>query len=206
MANHVIITIARQHGSGGREVGVKLGELLGIKVYDNELLTMAAKKKGLPEEYLRNVDEKATGSFLYSIAMSAPYAHGMNAGYELSINDRLFITQAEIIREIAEGESAIFVGRCADYVLRHNPNCINVFLKADGKARVARICERTGCSEREAEIAVTKTDKRRANYYNYQTGGKWGKSEHYHLVIDTGLLGVDGAAKLIAEAVKLRTK
>ncbi len=206
MANNVIITIARQHGSGGGEIGRRLGELLDIKVYDNELLTMAAEKKGLPEEYLRRVDERATGSLLYSIAMSAPYAHGIHAGAEMSINDRLFVAQAQIIREIAEGGSAIFIGRCADYVLRNNLNCINIFLQADGEVRVARICERTGCSKREAESVMQKTDKRRASYYNYHTGGKWGRVDRYHLVLDTGLLGVEGTAKLIAEAVKLRAR
>lgn len=206
MENNVIITIARQHGSGGREIGRKLGELLGIKVYDNELLEMAAKKKGLPEDYLRRVDERATGSLLYSIAMSAPYAHGVHAGTEMSINDKLFVAQADIIREIAAKESAIFIGRCADYVLRNHENCINVFLQADGEVRVARICDRTGCSKREAENEMTKTDKRRANYYNYHTGGKWGKGDRYHLVLDTGLLGIEGSAKLIAEAVQLRKK
>lgn len=204
MANNVIITIARQHGSGGAEVGRLLGELLGIKVYDNELLTMAAKKKGLPEDYLRRVDERATGSLLYSIAMSAPYAHTAHVGTEMSINDRLFVAQADIIREIAERESAIFIGRCADYILRNHKDCINVFLQADGEARIARICGRTGCSRRDAESEMVRIDKRRANYYNYHTGGKWGRADRYHLALDTGLLGVEGTAKLIAHAVRLR--
>ena len=206
MANNMIITIARQHGSGGGEIGRRLGELLGMKVYDNELLTMAAKKKGLPEEYLRRVDERATGSLLYSIAMSAPFTHGAHAGTEMSINDRLFIAQAEIIREIAAEESAIFIGRCADYVLRNHPNCINIFLQADGEVRVARICERSGCERKEAESEMQKTDKRRANYYNYHTGAKWGRVDRYHFVFDTGVLGVEGTAKLIAEAVRLRNE
>ena len=203
MANGVIITIARQYGSGGQEIGTRLGELLGIKVYDNELLTMAAEKKGLPEEYLRSVDERATGSLLYSIAMGSPYVHGIYAGTQMSINDRLFLAQAEIIREIAAQESAIFVGRCADYVLRNQPNCINVFLYANEKDRIARICGRTGCTVNEAESAMQKNDKRRANYYNYHTGGRWGKADHYDLVLNSSLLGVEGTAKLIAEAVRM---
>ncbi len=206
MANNLIITIARQYGSGGREIGIRLGELLGIKVYDNELLTMAAEKKGLPEEYLRRVDERATGSLLYSIAMSAPYVSGIRTGADMSINDRLFVVQAEIMREVAAKGSAIFVGRCADYVLRNQPNCINVFLCANAEDRIARIRENMGCSEREAESAMQKNDKRRANYYNYHTGGKWGKADQYHLVLNSSLLGIEGSAKLIAEAVRMRNE
>lgn len=202
MENNVVITISRQYGSAGKEIGIALGKLLGIKVYDNELLTMAAEKKGLPADYLSRVDERATGSLLYSIAMSVSHHRGMQANTEMSLNDRLFITQTQIIRDIAENESAIFIGRCADYVLRNHQNRISVFVHADAAARVARVCELEGCTEKEAEELILKKDKQRVNYYNYYTGAKWGKADRYHIAVDSGVLGVEGTAELLAELVK----
>ena len=202
MANNTVITIGREYGSGGREIALRLGELLGIPVYDNELLILAAKRKGLPEEYLRNADEQATGSLLYSLAMSVSYSHHVRVGGEMSINDKLFITQTEIIREIAQKESAIFVGRCADYVLREHPNHISIFIHADEKVRAARIGKIFDCSQKEAEAMIAKVDKKRANYYNFYSGGKWGKANQYSLSLDSGLLGIEGSAALLFEAVK----
>ncbi len=201
MSNNVVITISRQYGSAGKEIGIALGKLLGIKVYDNELLTMAAEKKGLPAEYLSRADERTTGSFLYSIAMSAAPHHGIMTSAQMSLNDRLFITQAEIMREIAQNESAIFIGRCADYVLRNHPNRISVMIHADSNARIARICEIEGCTPKDAEELIIKKDKQRVNYYNYYTGGKWGKADHYHLTVNSTVLGIDGTAQLLAEFV-----
>ena len=206
MKQNVVITISRQYGSAGKDIGIALGKLLGIKVYDNELLTMAAEKKGLPVDYLSRADERATGSLLYSIAMSAAHYRGASAGAEMSLNDRLFITQAEIIREIAENESAIFVGRCADYVLRNHPNRVSVLIHADMEARVARVCESEGCTPKEAEELIVKKDKQRVSYYNYYTGDKWGRADRHHLTVNSTLLGVDGTANLLAELVKMRTE
>lgn len=202
MAKNTVITIARQCGSGGHEIGVRLGELLGVPVYDNELLTLAAKKHGLPEDYLRRADEKATGSLLYMLAMGATHHTHLHTGVEMSVNDKLFIAQTEVIKEIAERESAVFIGRCADHVLRNHGHCISIFIHADFEARVNRICEKRACSRKEAESFVTKTDKSRINYYSFYTGGKWGKSDRYHLTIDSSLLGIEGTARLLADMVK----
>lgn len=201
---HTVITIGRQYGSGGREIGRRLGELLGIKVYDNELLSLAAEKKGLPEAYLDRVDEKAADSFLYSLAMGASHFRHLHATVQMSMNDKLFIAQSELMKEIAERESAVFVGRCADHILRKHEGLLSIFIHADFESRVARICELEGCSRKEAEELIVKNDKRRINYYSFYTGGKWGKSDNYHMTLDSGLLGVEGTANLLVEAVRMR--
>ena len=203
MSEYLAITIDRQYGSGGREIGVRLGELLGIKVYDEELITLAAEKKGLPADYLQKVDEKATHSLLYSIAMGTSMHRTQVPGIEMPINDRLFITQSQIIKEaIAEGP-AIFIGRCADYVLRRHEKALNIFVYSDFEQRVSRIAEEYAISRKEAELKINKTDKQRVSYYNFYTGRKWGKPENYHFCVNSAVLGVDGTAKMLAEAAHI---
>ena len=203
MAENLAITIGRQFGSGGKEIGHRLGELLGIKVYDKELLTLAAEKKGFHVDYLRRVDEKATSSLLYTLVMDAS-AHGArHFGVDMSINDQLFIAQTEIIKEIVQAEPAIFVGRCADYVLRKYPNRISFFIYSDFEARVKRVMHRHEMTSAKAEALINKTDKRRINYYNFYTGNKWGKFENYHMSIDSSLLGVEGTAQMMKRLIEI---
>ncbi len=203
MKKHMIITIARQSGSGGREIGERLAEKLGIPCYGKELTRMAAENSGLSEEILRTVDERATHSFLYSLAAdSSRFGSSMPMNFQLPINDKLFRLQSDLILEIARRESAIFIGRCADYVLREDADCLRVFIYADAPTRVARIRSIRGVSENEAKEMITKTDKQRANYYNYYTSGKWGKSEHYDLMLNTTRLGVQGSVDLIASCAE----
>ncbi|MBE6604419.1 MAG: cytidylate kinase-like family protein [Ruminococcaceae bacterium] len=202
MAGKLAITIGRQYGSGGREIGVRLGELLGFRVYDKELLFMAAQKNGINPDALRRVDEKATNSLLYTLAVGTTLYGSYSIGVDVPINDQLFITQTEIIKKAAEEENCIFIGRCADYVLRNHPNRISVFVYADKEERIARIMKEYTVSRDEAASMIAKTDKRRMNYYNFYTGRKWGKLDNYHLCIDSALLGVEGAAQMIAAVVK----
>ena len=203
MAQHIAITIGRQFGSGGREIGIRLGELLGIKVYDKELLTLAAEKKGFHLDYLRHVEEKATSSLLYTLAMGVT-AHGVrHSGVEMSLNDQLFVTQTEIIRELAEAGPAIFIGRCADYVLRNHPSRVSFFVYSDFESRVHRVMKRHGLSRAQAESMINKTDKKRINYYNFYTGNKWGKFENYHMSLDSSLLGVEGTAQMMMRLIEL---
>ena len=194
---NTIITIARQYGSGGREVGIKLAEFLGIKCYDRDLITMAAEKSGMSEEALGHVDEKAASSLLYTLVMGSNMYHSNVDQFNVPINDKLFCIQSEIIREIAEKESCVIVGRCADYVLAEHPACVRAFVYSDFDARVKTVCARQNVSEGEARDLIIKNDKRRSNYYNYYTGGKWAKLENYDLVISTDKTGIDGAARLI---------
>lgn len=202
MNKNLVITIARQYGSGGREIGVRVAELLGIKSYDKELITMAAQKSGISAETIGKVDEQATNSLLYTLAMgSSPYG-GSHGHFDMPINDKLFITQSEIIKELADENDCVVIGRCADYVLRDHPRVISVFIYADFDSRVARVMRQHSLSESEAKSLVTKTDKRRTNYYNFYTGRKWGKYDHYHASLDSGLLGIEGTARIIADIAK----
>lgn len=198
-----VITIGRQYGSGGREIGVKLGEILGFKVYDKELITLAAQKNGVSPDYLRRVDEKATNSLLYTLALGSSIYGARNFGIDVPINDQLFITQTEIIKNAAKEENCIFIGRCADYVLRNYENRISCFIYADMEARISRVCKRHDLNRNDAIDLISKTDKRRVNYYNFYTGKKWGKFDNYHLSVNSSLLGIEGTAKMIADIVNL---
>ena len=200
MNEKVIVTIARQYGSGGREIGEKVAATLGIAFYDRELITLAAQKSGLNANIVHAVDEKATNSLLYTLAMGSNiYNSGGAVRYDIPINDRLFITQCDIIRNLADENSCVIVGRSADYVLRENPRRISVFIYADLDARIKRVAQRHSLTDAAARDLIAKTDKRRANYYNFYTGQKWGKYNNYHMSIDSTLLGIDGTAKLIAQ-------
>lgn len=202
MAKNIAITIGRQYGSGGHDIGVRLGELLGFKVYDKELITLAAEKKGLHPDYLRRVDEKATNSLLYTLAMSTSLYRAHHSGVEFSINDQLFVAQTEIIKEAVEQENAVFIGRCADYILRKHSARISFFIYADFEARVARVMQELACTRKEAEDRINKTDKHRVNYYNFYTGKKWGKFENYHMMVDSSILGIEGTAQMMAQMVQ----
>lgn len=201
MTRKISITIGRQCGSGGKEIGVRLADLLGFRVYDSDLLSMAAQKSGMHPEPLRRVEECATSSLLYTLAIGSSLHGAQYFGIDMPINDQLFITQTEIIKDAAEEESCIFIGRCADFVLRNHPHCINIFVHADKEKRIERICRERGLTREAASNTVTKTDKRRASYYNFYTGKKWGRSENYHLCVDSTLLGVEGTAQMIAGVV-----
>ena len=207
MYNNVVITIGRQYGSGGREIGKKISELLGISYYDDELISMAAKNSGLNHEILSDVDEKATNSLLYTLAMSGSLFGGNAAmAYEMPINDKLYIAQSEVIKELASREHCVIIGRCADYVLKDYPNAINVFIYADLDKRAERVAAAKDITEAKAKDLIIKTDKQRANYYNYYTSLKWGRIENYDLCIDSGKTGTEKAAEIIANYVRALNK
>ena len=204
MEKNILITVARQCGCGGREIAAKVAEALGIPLYDKEIIEAAAKAGDLHPEVVKREDEKAANSLLYTLAMGA-HSHTVTHGMTLHmpINDRIFLLQSEFIREKAAEGSGIFIGRCADYVLREEPLRLSVFLHAPYDARLARVmAEEPALSRNEASDRVTKTDRRRASYYSFYTGGKWGKHENYHLSLDTDCLGIDGTAELIAAAAR----
>ena len=206
MKDNIIVTIARQYGSGGREVGELLAKEHNLVFHDRSLIELAAQKSGIDLEVLKKADEDVTPSFLYSIAVGNfdmyPLAINMSP-YEMPVNDKLFNLQADIIKEEAEKAPSVFVGRCADYILNGYKKVIKVYIYADVDSRVKRITQKEKVSENDARVLIYKTDKRRANYYNYYTSLKWGKSENYNLMIDTGAVGIDGAAKIIGEYIKL---
>jgi cytidylate kinase len=204
LADNISITIGRQFGSGGREIGVRVAEMLGARLYDKELIHLAAEKNGVNPDYLRRVDEKATNSLLYTLALGSNFfGTAMTFGYKPPLNDKLFLLQSDVIRRIANEGSCVIIGRCADYVLREHTNRLSIFIYGDLPHRKARIMERhEGMSESAALDLINKTDKRRSSYYNFYTGNKWGKYDNYHLAINSSLLGIEGTVALIADCAR----
>ena len=198
MANK-IYTIGREFGSGGREVGEKLAAKLSIKLYDKELLQQAAKDSGFCEEIFENHDEKPTNSFLYSLVMDTYSVSGYSAApfLDMPLNHKVFLAQFETIKKIAEKESCVIVGRCADYALSDNPDCINIFIHADLDVRIKNVSRNLNITENKARDIINKTDKQRASYYNYYTSKKWGDSKSYNLSLDAGKLGTDNCVEMI---------
>ena len=206
MAQHQIITIGRQFGSGGREIGQLLADHLGVKCYDNELLTEAAKESGLCEEIFKIHDEKPTNSFLYSLVMDSYPGYGGGFGINgIPLSQQVFLAQFDTIRKIAKNESCIFVGRCADYALKDEEDCdvTSVFICSDDQSRMKRISERYEVTESKAREMMLKTDKKRASYYNYYTDKRWGNSSSYDLCINSGKIGIPNTIKLISEFVQM---
>ncbi|MBQ3486249.1 MAG: cytidylate kinase-like family protein [Clostridia bacterium] len=205
MAKKCIITIGRQFGSGGRYVGRLLAEKLGVPFYDKELLSEAAKQSGICEEILEDHDEKPTRSLLFSLVTGMQHHVGSGNFYmDMPLNHRIFLAQFDAIRKLAEEGSCVIVGRCADYVLRQDPDAVSVFVKADMPSKVARAVKYYGVEEDKAEERIRKADKQRASYYNYYATATWGDVDNYDLVVDTGVLGVEGAVELIAKFLELR--
>lgn len=182
-----IYTIGRELGSGGYTVGKLLAERLGIKLYDKELLTQAAKDSGFCEEIFENHDEKPTNSFLYSLVMDT-YSGGNYTSapfLDMPLNHKVFLAQFDTIKKIAEQESCVIVGRCADYALASNPDVLNIFVHADKDVRIKRISNRENITDNKAKDMIQKRDKQRASYYNYYTNKKWGDSRSYDLTLNT---------------------
>lgn len=196
MKENTIITISRQYGSGGREIGKKLAQQFGIAYYDKDIITAAAKKSGFSEELFEQLDKRATNSFLYSLSMFG--STGLNG---MTLTDQLFLIQCGIIKEkVAEG-SCVIVGRCADHVLREQPNLFNFFICGDIGQRVDRVAQEYELKGK-AEDAVAKMDKQRATYYNYYTGKQWGAAQNYHLCVDSTAIGIDNTADLLRRYIE----
>ena len=201
-----IITVGRQYGSGGREVAQKLAQVMNIAFYDKELLAEASKDSGICQEVMETYDEKQGKRSFFSM-MGGGFQGRGDPGYmylEMPLNHRIFLAQFDTIRKIADAGPCVIVGRCADYVLRDHENVLNVFIKASMEERVKRIVRLYELDPMKAEESIRKADKQRATYYNYYATGNWGDVGNYHLCLDTGVLGVDGAVELIRRAVELR--
>ena len=200
MGNH-IYTIGREFGSGGYEVGRMLAERLGIKLYDKELLAQAAKSSGFCKEIFENHDEKPTSSFLYSLVMDT-YSGGSYSSapfLDMPLNHKVFLAQFDTIKKIAEQESCVIVGRCADYALAGNPDCLNIFVHAEMEDRISWISKRKDLTENKARDLIQKTDKQRASYYNYYTCKKWGDSRSYDLCLNTSKISKEACVDMILE-------
>lgn len=197
-----VITIGRQAGSGGREIGEKLANKYGIKFFDKELLTRAAKESGFCEEMIQMHDEKPTNSFLYNLVMDT-YSFGYNTStyVDMPISHKVFLAQFDTVKKIADEGPCVIVGRCADYALSDYDNVLKLFIYADEEDRIKRIASRHNISEKEAKDFIIKTDKKRASYYNYYSPKKWGRAESYDLCLNSSLLGIDGTVDLITKAI-----
>lgn len=194
-----VITIGRQCGSGGRELGKRLAESLGIDYYDNELVGLAAKKSNLSREVSEMADEKATNSLLYSIATGGNLRGMFNGYYEMPLNDRVFLAQAEAIKQLAHEKSCVIVGRCSNYVLRDEEDIdvINLYIYADMEHRIARIKKELNLTEKQAKEKIAKTEKKRRTYYNYYSSGNWGNASDYDLCINLTNIDFDTAIDMI---------
>lgn len=198
MKGNMVITIGRQCGSGGKRIGQALAERMGVKCYDKELLTLAAKHSGLCEELFETHDEKPTSSFLYSLVMDT-YSLGYttSAYMDMPINHKIFLAQFDTIKKLADEESCVVVGRCADYALAEYPNTTSVFISGNDEDKIANLKELYGVNDAKAKEIMVKTDKKRASYYNYYSSKKWGDSRSYDLCLNSSVLGVDGCVDMI---------
>ena len=195
MENRIIINLGRQFGSGGKQVALELGRKLGINVYDNELITKAAESSGFSPDVFMKKDEKRNlfpvSSFFATQTFGSPknYLNGEN----------LFQIQSSVIRDIAEKESAVIVGLCADYILRDLDCTVDVFITAPRETRISMIMDRMKISREKAEDLIEKTDRKRETYYNYYTFGNWGVASNYDLCVDSSILGIEGTADYIID-------
>ena len=204
MNEHYVINLGRQLGSGGKEIGEKLAHDLGIAFYDKELINLASKESGLCREFFEKADEKASQGILGGLVGARfPFITEGTFSYNSYLsNDSLFKIQSDVIRNLAEKQSCLFVGRCADYILRDHPRCANVFISATPAARIERLMKLHNISAEEAEELMEKADKKRSSYYNYYSYNTWGAAATYHLCIDSSVLGIDGTVAFVKQFVK----
>lgn len=197
MEKNFVVTIGRQFGSGGREIGIKLAKILNIAFYDKKLISEAAKRSGLNSEIFEQKDERSPNTLFYALAMNFGFPSGTGFSPE-----SLFTIQSDTISDISSRESCLIVGRCADYILRENKRCVNIFILAPLEDRVRRVMARKGIGRKEAEDMIVKVDKSRQAYYDFYTEKKWGSAASYNLSIDSSLLGDEKTAEYIGEFVK----
>jgi cytidylate kinase len=197
-----LITISRQYGSGGRIIGKLLAEKLGVPFYDKEIIDLAVEASGYSREVIEGAEMKAKSGFAYSLASALSFNEG-SVG-TLSVNDRLFLAQFQVIKEIGDTDQGVIIGRCADYVLREKPGVTNVFIYGEMEDRIARAVSMYGDSEENIKNTINSIDKARSNYYNYHTGYKWGDYRNYNLMINSSYITEEEAAELIKDYVEKR--
>lgn len=204
MDNKFVVNIGRQLGSGGREIGEKLAARLGIDFYDKELIRLASEESGLCREFFEKADEKTSQGIIGGLfGMRFPFiSDGAIPATNCLSNDALFKVQSDVIRKLAAERSCLFVGRCADYILRDYPRCVNVFISSSAEERTRRLCRLHAVSEHAAEEMMTKADKKRSEYYNYYSYKTWGAAASYHLCIDSSILGIDATVDFVEQFVR----
>ena len=197
----MVITVGRQYGSGGREIGTALANRLGITYYDDLLLKKAAEESGLCEELFHSFDERPK-SFLYSIALD-PYSFSMShITSKVSIEQKVYLATYDTIKKLADQGPCVLIGRCADYALKDRTDVINLFITAPLPNRIKRVAMRNGISEDEAKDRIRRKDKDRAAYYNFYSAKEWGDARSYDLCIDSSLLGIQGTVELLEDMLR----
>ena len=200
-----IITIGREYGSGGRQIGQEVAKYFGIKCYDKELLEHAANESGICKELFENHDERPTNSFLYSLVMDT-YSFGYSSsGFtDMPMNHKVFLAQFDAIKKLASEGPCVMVGRCADYALEDFDNCISVYVHAPFEDRIKRIENEYGIPNGKSKEMLMKKDKQRSSYYNYYSSNKWGDAKSYDLCLNSSYLGIDGSVDLIKKIIAMK--
>jgi len=202
-SKHIIVNVGRQLGAGGHDIGMMLAEDFNARYYDKEILNLAAQESGFSKEFFEQNDERH--GFLHSLSLARLTHLTDNSFYQSNFSqESLFKFQSDAIRKAASEGSCVFVGRCADYVLRDFQNVVNVFVTAPMSFRIENIVSKDGMSPEEARKLIEQGEHRRAEYYNYYTGKKWGVAQSYDLCIDSSLLGIQQTEKFIAEFIRRR--
>ena len=199
---HKVITISREFGTGARTIGQKLAEELGFAYYDRAIIQLAADKSGLSPDFIEKNEEKANNNFLFNIATSAYISSGINLQYTVPVNDKAFIAQSDVIRDIAAKGNCVIVGRCANYVLNDHPNLLRVFVRAEKSDRIERCINEYGYDPKTVEAELNKIDKGRSSYYKYYTGSAWKDMDNYDICINTSLSDIDLSVKTLADFAK----
>lgn len=198
-----LVTVSREYGSGGRRIGAMIAEKLGVPVYDKEIIDIAVAKSGLSREVIESAELKAKSAFTYTLSSAMVYGDSMYRD-PISMNEKLFLTQFDIIEQIGELGEGVIIGRCADYVLKNIPNVTNVFIHAEVPDRIRRCVEEYGDDPETVKKKIATYDKARANYYNYHTAQKWGAFENYNVSINSSYMEEEQIADLIVDYVKNR--
>ena len=203
MSDKFIISVGRQLGSGGREIGELLAARFGIDFYDKELISLASEQSGLCPEFFERADEQAQQGPRGFFSIRFPFiSEGSLPALNSLSNDALFKVQSDVIRSLAEEKSCLFMGRCADYILREHHHLVSVFITANRNDRIQRLVDRKGISAEEAESIMDKGDKKRAEYYNYYSSKTWGMASSYDLCVNSSLLGIDGTVDFIEAFIR----
>ena len=206
MKNPLIITIGREYGSGGREIGQAIAKALGIAFYDKQIISLAAKKSGLSDEFIANNEQRMRGGLMHNLAAASAYSGGFFSSQYLPLSESIFISQAQVIRDIANKESAVIVGRCADYILDGRKNTINIFIHAPQEERVKRIMKLHNIDEATAIKEIQVSDKERGNHYFRYTDRKWGKAQNYDLCINSALMGVEKTVEMLVDMANIEER
>lgn len=202
MTNGMVVTVSREAYCGGDEIAKMIADKAGFKFYDREIISLASQKSGIHEDHFEAVERKPTNSILYSVVMGMYSSRGAYVKLDdVLTDDKIYKVQADIIRDMAAEGNCVFVGRCSDYILRNNENCVNIFLRADAKDRIRRVVDEQNITEAEAQKVISRADKKRRSYYNYYTNREWGSISNYDIMLNLSKLSENDALEIIMDYI-----